>query len=569
MRIQIQNYGFNASAGTITFSDYASIDLQNIDVIINATRDEVLYNPLNEDLGGSVAGNVLTLDKNTATMGDNDELRVFYDDSELPATRDNQTSGDQRSKIYFDGKDVSVQNPIPTDGDSIYSKDVWVEESDASNWVDVDSAGGDVVLIPFNNLHTHIEYTGNDNPKTLLVHFNRTISARQIGLGCYQGVDSFSNVKIELLGSSGEVRNIINEKSNDTKYNSRNYDFEPSLFNGMKFYFYTDDDVCLSNITVQKAQLIESTIKDLDITELGTASTYEATTLVGTPFGGNVVDSNYWNTSVANDGTVTQNGQLTVTTGTTANGEAQITSNRAARKIPGALNQFRMVGKFTTEEDADNVRRIGVFDDDNGAFFKLNGTTCVIATRKGGVENEISESEFNGQVDELPKDTNVHRFVITYSAYRVTFHCDGNLIHEEVADTEAWTNTLTLPIRIESINSNNNTTDNGIEAQLATVLRLGRLHSESESNYQEGQVAAKVLKYGAGELKRVVLSGIDNGSIATYYDNTEASGEVLWSSGSMPSRTTPLQLDFGELPFSSGLTLAITNADCNATTVYE
>lgn len=165
------------------------------------------------------------------------------------------------SKILTNGGDVSVQNPFPCDGDSVYAKDVWVDESSTTGWVDVDSTGDNVAVIPFNNLHTHILNSTSDNPKVLLIHFKRTIPAHQIGFGCYEGVDSFSNIKIELLGSSGEVRRTVDDSSNDTKYNSKNYDFEPALFNAIRVYFYTDDEVCISNITIQKSINTDASLK--------------------------------------------------------------------------------------------------------------------------------------------------------------------------------------------------------------------------------------------------------------------------------------------------------------------
>jgi hypothetical protein len=37
----------------------------------------------------------------------------------------------------------------------------------------------------------------------------------------------------------------------------------------------------------------------------------------------------------------------------------------------------------------------------------------------------------------------------------------------------------------------------------------------------------------------------------------------------MGSQTTPFSIDCGELPFFTGLTIVISGANCNVTTVYE
>lgn len=164
--------------------------------------------------------------------------------------------------INPDGNPVSVQHPLPTDGDSVYYKDIWPEESTSTNWIDVDSVGEEVVYIPFDGLHTRIENTTSDNPKILIVHFRRTINAHQVGIGSYDGGD-FSNVKLELLGSSHAARTVFDDSANNTKYNSKNYPFEPELFNAVKFSFYTADPVRLSNITIQKSINVSAQLQGL------------------------------------------------------------------------------------------------------------------------------------------------------------------------------------------------------------------------------------------------------------------------------------------------------------------
>lgn len=158
------------------------------------------------------------------------------------------------------GSDITVQNPVPCVGAGVYTKDVWVAESVTTGWTDADNSGEELANIPFSNLHTHLENSTSDNPKTLLIHFNRTIAANQVGLGCYDTGD-FSNVKISLLGSSGEVRTVVDESADNTKYNSRNYLFEPDLFNALQLEFSTTDTVCVSNITIQKAVQTNSFIQ--------------------------------------------------------------------------------------------------------------------------------------------------------------------------------------------------------------------------------------------------------------------------------------------------------------------
>ncbi len=78
MKKFITNYTFDASARQIVFTDYASIGLSNILLIANVTDNIIIYNFA--DSGGTVAGNVLTLNYNTGSMDDTDKLLIFYED---------------------------------------------------------------------------------------------------------------------------------------------------------------------------------------------------------------------------------------------------------------------------------------------------------------------------------------------------------------------------------------------------------------------------------------------------------------------------------------------------------
>jgi hypothetical protein len=80
MKKLITNYTFNAAAQTITFVDQTSIDLESVLLITNVTSNVIVYNFANPAQGGSVAGNVLSLDYNTTSMSNSDALQIYYDD---------------------------------------------------------------------------------------------------------------------------------------------------------------------------------------------------------------------------------------------------------------------------------------------------------------------------------------------------------------------------------------------------------------------------------------------------------------------------------------------------------
>jgi len=80
MKNKIDNYTFDASAKTITFTDYTTIRLDGILLITNVTDNVIIYNFADPTKGGSVLTNVLTLAYNTTTMDDGDKLLIYYDD---------------------------------------------------------------------------------------------------------------------------------------------------------------------------------------------------------------------------------------------------------------------------------------------------------------------------------------------------------------------------------------------------------------------------------------------------------------------------------------------------------
>lgn len=76
----IKNYTFDADALTITFSDFTSIDIKKIISVTNVTRGKQLYFYKSPTFGGSVTGNVLSLNFNTSNppYENSDNLVIEY-----------------------------------------------------------------------------------------------------------------------------------------------------------------------------------------------------------------------------------------------------------------------------------------------------------------------------------------------------------------------------------------------------------------------------------------------------------------------------------------------------------
>lgn len=78
MKILVTNYTFNAAARTITLAQFPTIDLERVLLITNVTDNIIIYNFAKADLGGSASTNVITLDYNTSSMDNADDLQIHY-----------------------------------------------------------------------------------------------------------------------------------------------------------------------------------------------------------------------------------------------------------------------------------------------------------------------------------------------------------------------------------------------------------------------------------------------------------------------------------------------------------
>lgn len=86
MKVLVTNYTFNASAKTVTFNSYSTIELNRLLLITNATRNTIIYNFASPALGGTVSGNTITLLTDTSMMNSGDKLQIFYENEDVPAT---------------------------------------------------------------------------------------------------------------------------------------------------------------------------------------------------------------------------------------------------------------------------------------------------------------------------------------------------------------------------------------------------------------------------------------------------------------------------------------------------
>jgi hypothetical protein len=240
---------------------------------------------------------------------------------------------------------------------------------------------------------------------------------------------------------------------------------------------------------------------------------------------------------------------------------------------------FRLAFSTADPTEVDCVKRSGVYTVDgstppapvDGYFGQINPDgTVSVGWAKNGSLTIVPGDEFNRH-HVISMDNKVHAFEIHYFLMKVEFYLDDVLIHviDTTNLTDDVTDTLSLPITAQCYNTATGTTSASWIFHASVVIREGLYTTTPVSYYQAGTTAGAVLKYGPGTMRRLVISNVSNNSVITLYDNTAASGTVIWSSGAMGATTQPFDVNLEGVPFEIGLTLVVSAAASNVIAVYE
>jgi hypothetical protein len=301
--------------------------------------------------------------------------------------------------------------------------------------------------------------------------------------------------------------------------------------------------------------------------------------VVGVPFAASV-DTNFW--TVANSGTGSAagvaNSIATLTSGTAASAYGKLTSVRSGRYIHSHPLAFAANVRLTAVTVANTLRAWGAVTlstvaPQNGCYFSVNASGQLqINTVHATSIQTVTSGSFNGVVSQFVLDTNVHLYEIQYSVTGAYFFVDNLLVHSVTPTTGVLYQIPIFPINAWAT-STAASTSASLEVWDASILREGRDSTAPISFFQSGTTAGINLKIGAGALRSIVISNITNNAAITLYDNTASSGTILWASGAIPTgggaNPGVIYVDLKEIPFYTGLELAITTANCNVLVVYE
>lgn len=202
----------------------------------------------------------------------------------------------------------------------------------------------------------------------------------------------------------------------------------------------------------------------------------------------------------------------------------------------------------------------------DGAYFELDGSTFSLVTCKGGSETRVSNGSFNGVYGyTVTLDTNNHNWEIQIANRAVTFFLDQKVVHKVTASTATWTNTMSLNLFLDVVNSGNSSAV-AMYCRAMSVSRLGALQTATRYGRIIGNAATYVFKYGPGRLHKVVFNNTQGTSVAIY-DNVVATGGGLIctiTTATAALGAWPLDMDFYD-----GLTMVTVGNNLDMTVIYE
>lgn len=119
--VNLGNYTFNAGAKTITINGISTLTLKCFLLIVNVTRNIVIYSPVINGRGATLAGNILTLQYDTTSQLNSDELQIhialdqrFDPISQLTHTEPNKRdiNNEQQSPLINDAPVVCTVDTV-------------------------------------------------------------------------------------------------------------------------------------------------------------------------------------------------------------------------------------------------------------------------------------------------------------------------------------------------------------------------------------------------------------------------------------------------------------------------
>jgi hypothetical protein len=424
-------------------------------------------------------------------------------------------------------RNVDAQYPIPVDGDSVYVKDIELDDSSS-----VDFTGGTVEDL-FNDVNTEIVNSTSNNPKTVEVCFKRAVSTSGVAIGSNQG-GNYSNVKVEALRAGGTYVTLVDESANPTKFTARFYSFALQVGNdligtiavtGLRVTFHTTDTISLTSMFVSKTGNTLATLQGVkpdgtaafigatnnsnlkvSVQEYGDTPAVDAFARLRTSEPFTLFDSKqlhdkqplFWDEEIGGSATSVHSSANAETkmSVTTSSSDYVIRQTRQRFNYQPGKSQLIFM-TYHSPQATGVTARIGCFDGtgtnnldpNNGIFFETDGTLSWNIAKNGTITETATQANWN--VDPLdgtgrsgitldPSDTQI--LIIDFEwlgvgRVRVGFVIDGliyyvhNFNHANNDFDSVYMSTPNLPLRYDI--QTDGTTASHIDHICSTIMSEG------------------------------------------------------------------------------------------------
>jgi len=218
----------------------------------------------------------------------------------------------------------------------------------------------------------------------------------------------------------------------------------------------------------------------------GACKTASTIPIIEGNFPGTTLDAVQWVETSLNSASLTvSDGQARIQSGTNSSGSVELKSRLKGIFQAGQVTVFQS-GVRAGAGLANNTRIWGMrtSDEQDGLYFKLDGTTFQVCNLKAGSESCTNSASFSGDTSFSPGDTN-NTYRIEYSAGRAIFYSASggkkNFLHALVDSQEPLVNDLDLGLYYENTNSGN-TTDVSMYVRGSSISVWGSIQKYNRGN---------------------------------------------------------------------------------------
>ena len=92
MKVLLPSYLFDAIDGEINILDYPPVRIEQLLIITNVTRNQIIYSFADPKLGATINNNTIALHTDTTQMDGADKLQIFIEDYVVPSTETTLTA---------------------------------------------------------------------------------------------------------------------------------------------------------------------------------------------------------------------------------------------------------------------------------------------------------------------------------------------------------------------------------------------------------------------------------------------------------------------------------------------